>query len=310
MKLQKSFSERPIFIMGIMRRSGTNFLSNLLCLHSDCKPTQVAREDFLIRHSDMLIKYSEKSAKYWNPKWFDKQNRKPTDILLQHIGNGLVDFLEIPADPAAESLEDDRRLITKTPDVTNIKNFFKLFPQAYLLVIIRDGRAVVESGVRSFNWKYDQASRKWAKAAKQIIAFQNAFEKSQFKFRIVRFEDIVSDRDAKLNEIFSFLDLDPQRYDFESANNMLVKGSSDLSQKGDVHWKPVEKKADFDPIKRWAKWDSKKHRRFNWIAGKYLDKFDYPRITCPGSKIAGTAKNILMDIKWLAIKAIKLPFKK
>lgn len=309
-KLQKSLSAKPIFIMGIMHRSGTNFLSDLICLHPDCKTSQTAKEDFLISGSDKLIKYAEGVAKQWNQKWFNTQNTKPADLLLQNIGNGLIDFLSTPFDPDTDSRIDDTRLVTKTPDVTNIKNFFKLFPKAYLLIIIRDGRSIVESGVKSFNWKYDQATHRWAKAAKQVLTFQKALKKTPFKFKIVKFEDILSNQNMQLEEILSFLDLDPQKYDFDTASKMPVKGSSELSEKENVHWKPEEKNTDFDPTKRYDNWDRKKHQRFNWVAGKYLDKFDYPRVTYPGSKIAATAKNILMDIKWIAIKTIKLPFKK
>jgi hypothetical protein len=45
---------QPIFILGIMPRCATNFLSNLLLLHPDCVPRDTVWEDFTIARSDLL----------------------------------------------------------------------------------------------------------------------------------------------------------------------------------------------------------------------------------------------------------------
>ena len=51
----------PIFILGIMPRSGTHFLANLLCLHPDCTKSALP-EDLLVSESALLRRYTICSA--------------------------------------------------------------------------------------------------------------------------------------------------------------------------------------------------------------------------------------------------------
>ena len=80
-----------------------------------------------------------------------------------------------------------KKLITSTPSVENIHNFFKLFPNVPLLILVRDGRAVVESGVRSFNWNYEQAIREWNRSAQTIIRFDQEMKGTGHPYRIVKY---------------------------------------------------------------------------------------------------------------------------
>ena len=57
------------------------------------------------------------------------------------------------------------RLVTKTPTVKNLGLFFQLFPTSKLLVLVRDGRSVVESAVRTFDRPYGHAAREWASSS-------------------------------------------------------------------------------------------------------------------------------------------------
>ena len=60
---------RPIFILGIMHRSGTNLLQDLLCLHPDCEPGGIIGEDGLIAKADPLIEYVNYLYKFWDSCW-------------------------------------------------------------------------------------------------------------------------------------------------------------------------------------------------------------------------------------------------
>ena len=48
---------------------------------------------------------------------------------------------------------------------------FDLFPDDYLIVLVRDGRAVVESKQRSFGETFESAAREWAAGAETILRF-------------------------------------------------------------------------------------------------------------------------------------------
>ncbi|MEM9542852.1 MAG: sulfotransferase, partial [Cyanobacteria bacterium P01_E01_bin.42] len=180
----------PIFILGTMPRSGTNFLYNLICLHLDCRGCFIG-EDFLVSRSDLLIKYVDSLYQQWPPRWKVRETIGSPNLLCQYIGYSLIEFLNLPASDLSGS--PPKRLVTKTPRIRNIEHFFTLFPHAYLLIIIRDGRSVIESGVKSFNWLYEDSIREWADTAQTVLDFQHDMQNTNHKFLIVRYEDIYNE---------------------------------------------------------------------------------------------------------------------
>ena len=55
-----------IFILGIMHRSGTNFLNSLLLRHEAVDYAGITWEDFLLEHAELLEIYAEKTSKHWH----------------------------------------------------------------------------------------------------------------------------------------------------------------------------------------------------------------------------------------------------
>lgn len=296
---------RPIFILGIMHRSGTNLLQDLLCLHPDCEPGGIIWEDGLIARAGPLIEYVNYLYKFWDSHWHIQEILGPSDLLYNCLGDGLLAFLHMQFavrknDKDLSSTSSSRRLVTKTPSVKNLQYFFKIFPKAHLLIIVRDGRAVVESGVKSFDWTYEQAMHKWAGAAETILNFTKDCQDQ--KYIIVRFEDLVGNQQKELNKIFSFLGLDPEKYDFQDALNLPVKGSSELRTKeGEekIHWTPVAKTKDFNPLDRYKHWGRTRYERFNWIAGEFLERFGYTAVQeYSANSFIRRAYNRALDTKW------------
>src|SRR5262249_17818575 len=143
-----------------------------------------------------------------------------------------------------------RYLVTKTPSVDNLR-LISLFQNSKTIVIVRDGRTLVESGVRSFGWDFESGCRHWARAADLIIAAQT----ESSPFLLVRYEDLVGGLQTEMTRILTYLGLDSSVYDFEAASRLPVRGSSTfgVGEKG-VHWHPVEKTAAFDPLHRCSTW--------------------------------------------------------
>ncbi len=191
----------PIFILGILPRSGTNFLSDLLCRHPDCGKPESVGEDFITAFADQLHDYVGVVAERWDPD--PQPNRHDSAALLQALGNGICGFLAERTDAA--------RAVTKTPRVINLGLFFSLFPRASLLIIVRDGRAVVESGIRSFQWYREIAIHRWATAARTIAAFDKAHRDSPTRYRIVRYERLFTDTACEMRAILEFLQLDADK---------------------------------------------------------------------------------------------------
>ena len=139
----------PIFILGIMPRSGTNFLWDLLRLHPQCAPGRSPiAEDFFLEHSDHLVEYVNQVQAAWDPLWGEFESRIE-DRLAAALGEGLVSFLWV---------KRDRRLLAKSPSVRNLHRFFTFWPDARLVILIRDGRSVVQSCMRTFGWDFDLAA--------------------------------------------------------------------------------------------------------------------------------------------------------
>ena len=274
-----------IFILGITQRSGTNYLHDLLALHPDCRPGGVIFEDFLIHYSDPLARYVSTIYDHWSPEWNVLEKIGPEEVLFECLGNGLLEFLARQWKSASTELNPRQRLLSKTPSVVNLRHFFRFFPHAHLLIVVRDGRAIAESAHRSFNTAYERSFQELAAGAREILRFKRVTNQETHPFSIVRYEDLYPDPEPRLRELFPFLGLDPQTFDFDKARNLPVRGSSDVKQtEGQLHWKPVEKKADFNPLNRFAHWPPALHERFAWVVGPYLAELGYEpaQVTVPG----------------------------
>lgn len=284
---------RPIFILGIMPRSGTNYLWDLLRCHPDCAPARAPiREDFFLQHADALVTYAATVRRSWDPAWGvyadDVMKR-----LHESLGNALVDFLWV---------DRERRLLTKSPSVANLELFFDFFPRARLLVLVRDGRSVVQSCMTTFGWDFDLAARRWAEAAEAIHRFDRLHADSRLPYRVVRYEDLVDDLEGTMRKALEVVDLDVDAFDFPTAAALPVRGSSAFfgPERHSVHWEPVTKDPSFSPNQRWHGWDAALRERFDWIAGPQLEYFGYDRGTRPAKGVAAAARHTALDCGWRA----------
>jgi hypothetical protein len=261
-----SSSTAPIFILGISQRSGTNFLFDLLRLHPDCGAPSTNWEDFLVAKSDPLFGYVSSVYSGWRRRGTAQEVE---DLLYEQLGSGLISVLA--------SRVNEERVVTKTPTVRNLHYFFKLFPRAYLLILVRDGRAVVESRVKTFGESYETAMRTWVDGADTILRFVEASHGHKCSYLIVRYEDLWNEPERELRRIFAFAALDADKYDFSAATHIPVRGSSVFhgEEKKEAHWTPVEKTPDFNPVLRSNHWTRSMHERFNWVAGRQQARLGY-----------------------------------
>jgi hypothetical protein len=263
----------PILILGIMHRSGTNFLHQLICLHPGCV-SSVLWEDFFIHPAPLLEAYAHAVYSEWIPLTREKLEpviKSPIDSLLHHLGNGLLSFLYTQNSKS-------QRLVAKTPWVRNLSYVFRLFPNAQILLLVRDGRSVVESGVTSFYWDETSAMHQWAQAAQEILQFQQDYSHLSDQYLVLKYEDLYLNTVEAMTKILNFLNLDLQHYDFSKALDTPVIGSSDLRREQGqykIHWQPVEKTGEFQPLNRWENWSDAKHSLFNKIAGQQMLKLGY-----------------------------------
>lgn len=268
-------SSKPVFILGIRHRSGTNLLLDVLVRHPECA-AHSDPEDFLVSRLVDIRKYVETLQKRRRSKQFRTDNRQE---LTKIIGEGLIGYITKNVKPDA-TVQDTapHRVITKTPTVEGLQYFREVFPDAYLILLIRDGRSVVESAVKSFGANFDRSCQRYAAAANNIASFM-VTDPNPEKTILIRFEDYIRNKQETVETLLRFLELSTDSFPFEDLELMPVRGSSELKEKnGDaIHWEPVATKTTFDPTLRHSGWSEFKHSRFEWLAGKAQGKMGYGR---------------------------------
>ena len=282
----------PIFIHGILPRSGTNFLWDLLLLHPHCAgPVDPVREDGFLERSDHLVNFAASAQAAWDPEWGTFGSDLPARLHAA-LGTGLLSFL---------SVDQSRRLVVKNPSVRHLDRLFEFFPAARLLILVRDGRSVAQSCMATFGWSLERSAHAWADAADEIERFRRANSPPGERWRLVRYEDLLDDLDNQLPSILEFLGLDIGCYDMEAARNLPVRGSSAFFGEGrsSVSWESVQKDNTFQPKERWRTWPPPWLHRFEWIAGNQLQAFGY-EVTASSLSPATIARHLLLDAAWTA----------
>ncbi len=261
----------PVFILGITQRSGTNLLYRALLEHPDCVPARQPGEDFLVHGVDHLRRYVDSVAAQWNPEW-DLAGERAAD-LARALGRGWLAHLRPEGGAAA--------FVTKTPSVRGIAHVHRFLPEARVLALVRDGRDVAESGVRSFGWTYGEAFRRWGEAARELVSYLDGDAGPGVS--LVRFEDLVREPAAEIERLLDVCGLQPARFDFQAAASLPVYGSSTARGSAeDIHWSPVPRSEGFDPVGRWSAWNDALRVRYDRACGAVAERLGYSREPAPG----------------------------
>src|SRR6266536_3066107 len=293
----------PIFILGIMQRSGTSWLRDLLLCHPDCYGAKI-QEDFLLANSRLLMRFGSSLYRTWPQKWRAHEQVGPQERLHRMLGDALLEFIgqEQPGrnSDGEMSSRPGRRLVTKTPSIANLEHCFKFFPTSQMIILVRDGRALVESIVRGFSWDYESAIRRWDSAAREILEFRAGGEPTLQRTILVRYEDLYSAPRPEHRRMLAFLNLDPARYDFDRALSLPIRGSS-VDDEPEGSQRPGAKRTEEpSPLERAAKWDRWKHERFNRVAGESLKALGYHPVTHGQMSPFASMAHWFYDAKWSA----------
>jgi Sulfotransferase family len=292
MKVEEESLSELVFVFGIMQRSGTNYLSDLLTLHEQCRGSRIY-EDFLVANSGLLERYVDAVSKNWRREWFQFAIDEEVTEIAKALGSGLEAF-------CGGAPTSHRYLVCKTPNSLNIDHTFRFFPTARVIVIVRDGRDLVESYIRSFSCpgSWETLVREWCLSAQRIAAF---LETSPARERalLVRYEDLFSNTAVEMRRILKFLRLKTARYDFGKAARLPIRGSSVFGRQpgSAVSWQQVARTADFVPIGRFRDWSGRRLRRFSWLAGRESAHLGYA-LEIPSGGTGSAAIQRLLDYAW------------
>lgn len=266
-----------MFVLGAKGRSGTGFLRELVRLHPDCAgPAHpLSREDWLLFYAQPLADYARALSERIGGARFE-----PLDVtgfedgVLEALGRGLLSY-------GGGDYGDASHVVLRAPSVRGIEHAHRLFPDAKVLVIIRNGRDSVESSLRSWPTEkdgtetpFEEFVRRWEQGARRLLRLM---EEYPGRMMSVRYEDLVVDLERRMRRVLRFVGLDPARYDFDAAAELPVHGSSSFGLvDGHLTWQPQRRTEAFRPLERAAGWDADRHRRFNAIAGDMMEAFGYP----------------------------------
>lgn len=241
----------------------------------------------MLKHIDFLKSYVTETQKEWQVIIPEEPSHRSPNELYKCLGKSLIKYLYSLQRKRSVGYVDSQQILIKTPSIENLDDCFRFFTDAPVLILVRDGRAVVESHIRSFSmdpnntgWygvKRETCTRRWVKAAQEIIRFKNNQQSNNANYLLIKYEDLHINTEKEMTRILDFLDLHIADYNFQSALNIPVKGSSTFGQvEGKpISWHSVAKTTDFDPLNRASGWTQEETDSFNRIAGEYQEYFGY-----------------------------------
>ncbi len=251
-----------IIVHGIMKRSGTVYTGELLGLHPAVHPhpNLIWETPFLALTGDVRKLQQDFFLSY-----------------QQNIGKiGENDFLPLFGASFLAYLSalvpNDQRMLLKVPGVEYLDYFYDVFPNEHLLLLLRDGRDLVASTIKTWpQLRFADVCRRWANSAKMILRCKEMF-KDKPGFWLARYEDAVHDPETFVREACKQYNLDVTLYPFDKMHNLPIIGSSTTRKQKDT-W--IKKTTGFNPIGRWQQWSPWRKMTFKRIAGQALIDLGY-----------------------------------
>jgi hypothetical protein len=297
----------PLFVFGVCQRTGTHFLHDLLTLHPDCDtfghdlPEWASRpEDWLWAYADAFERYLDQVGRHWRPEWDFGTAR---EVIIRSMGEALDrSVVQLWARSAEPTTTPPRYVVTKTPSTRNLTLLLRALPGRRTVVIVRDGRDVVESGRRTWKRSYERWMRIWREGADDLLAALDSDGGDAIV--VVHYEDITRDLEGALRPMFVALDLDPDVYDWAAASSLPVSGSSTFRpDHGRVTWEPVQADRQKLQAPRWDAWPRRLRLRFAHVAGAQMRALGYDVDDSPPAGRA--AWDRIRDLSWDGLRRLR-----
>jgi hypothetical protein len=260
----------PVFILGMMQRCGSNYLSEILLVHPSFGLPSILEEDYVLEHSHLLLEYVDKTYIRWRGLPWIKDPGECRKLLLRRLGDGLLGLL-------TSQIAKDKRLLAKTPAAYNVEKLLDLFPEAKLLLLIRDGRDVVESAARKWPTEpHEFWVKQWAEGARSVLNFMEGSGRALKgkSWELVRYEELLERPQVVVTSLLRFVGIDPGRFDWDRMNRLPIFGSSQYPDEMGAG-RVVEKASDFKPLGRWSDWSWSRKRTFKKLAGNEMVRLGY-----------------------------------
>jgi protein-tyrosine sulfotransferase len=258
-----------IFIQGIMPRSGTVYVGELLRLHPSiyAYPNQIWEFPALTLTNDL----NNLQKKFLVSYRFNQDKFEDNDFVTL-FGAALMAYLH-------QSVPPHQRLLIKMPSVQYLNYFPAMFPYENLLILLRDGRDLVHSTLRTWRQlNFVQVCLRWNRSARIILTTIKQLEAcGGTSYCLAKYEDALQKPEVFISEVCRRFDLDESHYPYERIQAIRVIGSSKLEKKGKVRWRHLDRPKDFKPLEYWKDWSLLRKVIFKAIAGKSLIELGYSR---------------------------------
>jgi len=258
---------RPaILLHGILPRSGTVYVGELLRLHPQlfAYPEDIWELPFLQQAGRVI----EIQRNFLNTYEQNKRKIGEHDF-LPLFGSSLIGYLH-------QNVPSGKQLLMKVPSVQFLSKFYHMFPFENLLIVVRDGRDVVHSTLKTWpQLRFWMVCMRWRRAAAMVVACEKVFQEQNRSFLSIRFEDAVKQPSEIARRVFEKFDLDVRDFPYDRVDALSVRGASSLHSVGRVSWNPLERPPEFDPIGHWQSWGPVRKWLFKVIANKELVALGY-----------------------------------
>lgn len=258
-----------IIIHGIMPRAGTNYVGELLRRHPDLYafPYQLWEFPALWLTKDVL----SLQEKFLQGYKLNRGKLGEADF-LPLFGASLMAYLHGPVPP-------QQRVLTKMPSVQYLDYFFLMFPHENLMVLVRDGRDLVHSTLRTWpRLNFLQVCLRWNRSARMVLSTLEHLKSTGCQeYWLARYEDALQDPVNFVREACGHFGLDENRYLYEQIDEIKVIGSSKLDKqhKKKLVWRHLDKPKGFKPTEYWQQWSSIRKLIFKTVAGQSLLDLGY-----------------------------------
>jgi hypothetical protein len=166
-------------------------------------------------------------------------------------------------------------MLLKAPVSEYLPYFYTAFPFENLLVLMRDGRDVVTSTIKTWpQSSFLDVCRRWNYSARLILQCNQKFS-GRSNYYYARYEDASKSSEEFVRAVCRQFGLDENRYPFDKIEALPLYGSSTERAGKEVSWSPMEKPKEFQSIGRWESWSASQKRAFKKIAGQTLIDLGY-----------------------------------
>ena len=261
-------AHRPpaIIIHGVMPRSGTVYTGELLRLHPDiyAYPNELWEIPFL----ELSGEFKNIQKLFFNRYKLNREKMGELD-LLPLFGASLISYLY-------SFVPIDKTLLIKVPDVQFLSYFPIVFPHENLLLLMRDGRDLVSSTIRTWpREKFSNVCLQWTNSAQYMINFTHNQGQKRDNYQMFKYEDILKQPAEFARNACNFYGLDIDRYPYDEINNLPFRGSSTIQAEGRVNWEPIDSDQTAKTVGHWQQWSAKQTKQFKKIAGEVLIQAGY-----------------------------------